>query len=454
MLNNIFFSNSLSNVKEEFVPIDKNHVKIYVCGPTVYNLPHIGNARSIVVYDLLYRFLSYRFPKVTYVRNITDIDDKIITAAKEQNISISSLTSRIIDGFHQDIGKLNVLPPTFEPKATENIDAIINLVKSLISQGYAYESKGHVLFSVKKYNDYGQLSGKKIEDLISGSRVEIADYKQDPLDFVLWKPSHDDDDESVKFNSPWGIGRPGWHIECSAMSTKYLGADFDIHGGGADLKFPHHENEIAQSCCANQDSKYAKYWIHNGFLTVNNEKMSKSLGNFTIVRDLLDKGINGNDLRFFFLTAHYKKPLDFNNKSLDDAIKQNQKFNRIITDNFDSINVAKTDSVLPDEFVNHLSDDLNTAKAISLLNMVFKKAKKGDNDALIDLYKMSNFLGILNLDELNNSVISEEILEKAKMIKLHRESKDYQKADQVRNDLLELGYKLEYLPDGNVKVTK
>lgn len=454
MLNNIFFSNSLSNVKEEFVPIDKNHIKIYVCGPTVYNLPHIGNARSIVVYDLLYRFLSYRFPKVTYVRNITDIDDKIITAAKEQNISISSLTSRIIDGFHQDIGKLNVLPPTFEPKATENIDAIINLVKSLISQGYAYESKGHVLFSVKKYNDYGQLSGKKIEDLISGSRVEIANYKQNPLDFVLWKPSHDDDDESVKFNSPWGIGRPGWHIECSAMSTKYLGADFDIHGGGADLKFPHHENEIAQSCCANQDSKYAKYWIHNGFLTVNNEKMSKSLGNFTIVRDLLDKGINGNDLRFFFLTAHYKKPLDFNHKSLDDAIKQNQKFNKIIKDNFDSINVANTDSVLPDEFVNHLSDDLNTAKAISLLNMVFKKAKKGDNYALIDLYKMSNFLGILNLDELNNSVISEEILEKAKMIKLHRESKDYQKADQVRNDLLELGYKLEYLPDGNVKVTK
>ncbi|MBL6785545.1 MAG: cysteine--tRNA ligase [Rickettsiales bacterium] len=450
----MFFSNSLSNEKEEFVPIDKNHIKIYVCGPTVYNLPHIGNARSIVVYDLLYRFLSYRFPKVTYVRNITDIDDKIITAAKEQNISISSLTSRIIDGFHQDIGKLNVLPPTFEPKATENIDAIINLVKSLISQGYAYESKGHVLFSVKKYNDYGQLSGKKIEDLISGSRVEIANYKQNPLDFVLWKPSHDDDDESVKFNSPWGIGRPGWHIECSAMSTKYLGADFDIHGGGADLKFPHHENEIAQSCCANQDSKYAKYWIHNGFLTVNNEKMSKSLGNFTIVRDLLDKGINGNDLRFFFLTAHYKKPLDFNHKSLDDAIKQNQKFNKIIKDNFDSINVANTDSVLPDEFVNHLSDDLNTAKAISLLNMVFKKAKKGDNYALIDLYKMSNFLGILNLDELNNSVISEEILEKAKMIKLHRESKDYQKADQVRNDLLELGYKLEYLPDGNVKVTK
>lgn len=455
MLNKIFFSNSLNNAKEEFIPLDKNHIKLYVCGPTVYNRPHIGNARSIVVYDLLYRFLSYRYPKVTYVRNITDIDDKIIDAAKSQNITISDLTKQVIIGFHEDIGSLNVLAPTYEPKATDNIVAIIDLIQNLLNNGYAYVADGHVLFDVKKYKAYGQLSGKKIEDLISGSRVEIAEYKKNPLDFVLWKPSNDDDDESVKFNSPWSIGRPGWHIECSAMSTQYLGTDFDIHGGGADLKFPHHENEIAQSCCASQGSKYAKYWIHNGFLTVDNEKMSKSLGNFTIVKDLLDSGVKGNDLRFFFLTAHYKKPLDFNKKSLDDAIKQNSKFNQIVKDSFSDDEIANIDEMLPDEFVNHLSDDLNTAKAISLLNQKYKLAKKGDNNAIIDLYKICKFLAILDNGSDNNAnYVPEVIISKAKTIKIYRENKNYAEADKVRDEILGLGYKLEYLPDGNVKVTK
>jgi cysteinyl-tRNA synthetase len=455
MLNKIFFSNSLNNAKEEFIPLDKNHIKLYVCGPTVYNRPHIGNARSIVVYDLLYRFLSYRYPKVTYVRNITDIDDKIIDAAKSQNITISDLTKQVIIGFHEDIGSLNVLAPTYEPKATDNIVAIIDLIQNLLNNGYAYVADGHVLFDVKKYKAYGQLSGKKIEDLISGSRVEIAEYKKNPLDFVLWKPSNDDDDESVKFNSPWSIGRPGWHIECSAMSTQYLGTDFDIHGGGADLKFPHHENEIAQSCCASQGSKYAKYWIHNGFLTVDNEKMSKSLGNFTIVKDLLDSGVKGNDLRFFFLTAHYKKPLDFNKKSLDDAIKQNSKFNQIVKDSFSDDEIANIDEMLPDEFVNHLSDDLNTAKAISLLNQKYKLAKKGDNNAIIDLCKICKFLAILDNGSDNNANdVPEVIISKAKTIKIYRENKNYAEADKVRDEILGLGYKLEYLPDGNVKVTK
>jgi len=329
------------------------------------------------------------------------------------------------------------------------------LIESLLKNEYAYVSDGHVLFDVKKYNEYGQLSGKKIDDLISGSRVEIAEYKNSPLDFVLWKPSNEEDDESVRFNSPWSIGRPGWHIECSAMSTKYLGADFDIHGGGADLKFPHHENEIAQSCCANKGSKYAKYWIHNGFLTVDNEKMSKSLGNFTIVKDLLDSGVKGNDLRFFFLTAHYKKPLDFNKKSLDDAIKQNNKFNQIIKNSIVDLDLKNMDEVLPDEFVNHLADDLNTAKAISLLNQKYKLAKKGDQDAIVDLYKMCKFLAILDDDEDNQlSAVPELIIAKAKMIKSYREARNYGQADEVRDELLGLGYKLEYLPDGNVKVTK
>ena len=447
--------NTLSGTKEIFEPVDNNHVRVYACGPTVYNYAHIGNARMAVVNDLLVNVLRTQFEKVTYVSNITDIDDKIIDAAKKQNISINDLTKQVIQGFHEDIGKLNVLAPTYEPKATDNIDAIISLIDSLLENEYAYVSDGHVLFDVKKYNEYGQLSGKKIDDLISGSRVEIAEYKNSPLDFVLWKPSNEEDDESVRFNSPWSIGRPGWHIECSAMSTKYLGADFDIHGGGADLKFPHHENEIAQSCCANKGSKYAKYWIHNGFLTVDNEKMSKSLGNFTIVKDLLDSGVKGNDLRFFFLTVHYKKPLDFNKKSLDDAIKQNNKFNQIIKNSIVDLDLKNIDEVLPDEFVNHLADDLNTAKAISLLNQKYKLAKKGDQDAIVDLYKMCKFLAILDDDEDNQlSAVPESIIAKAKMIKSYRKARNYGQADEVRDELLGLGYKLEYLPDGNVKVTK
>ncbi|MBT4989561.1 MAG: cysteine--tRNA ligase [Rickettsiales bacterium] len=455
MPNKIYFSNSLTGLKEEFKPLDTKHITMYVCGPTVYNRPHIGNARSIVVYDLLYRFLKYEYPRVTYVRNITDIDDKIIDAAKQENIPITQLTDSIIHGFHDDITRLNVLEPTFEPKATENLEAIINLIEKLLDNQYAYIADGHVLFDVTKYKEYGQLSGKKISDLISGSRVKVADYKRNALDFVLWKPSNPDVDESVKFNSPWGIGRPGWHIECSAMAIKLLGANFDIHGGGADLKFPHHENEIAQSCCADIGSKYAKYWIHNGFLTVNSEKMSKSLGNFTTVQDLLAQDVKGSDLRFFFLTAHYKKPLDFNHKSLDDAIKQNQRFNKLINDNIAKININNLTKTLPEEFVSYISDDLNTPKVISLLNKTYKHAKTGDYNALIDLYKICQFLAILNINEDQLVLeVPSEILRKAELIKQCRIDKQYAEADSIRDDIQDLDYKLEYLPDGNIKVTR
>ncbi len=268
--------NTLSRRKEEFVPLDANHVRMYVCGPTVYDRAHIGNARPIIVFDTLYRLLKLMYPKVTYVRNITDVDDKIIKRSKESGEPISSVTERTSRLFHEDIAELNALPPDVEPRATGHIPEMIDLVKRLVDRGYAYEAQGHVLFSVSKMPSYGRLSGRSMDEMIAGARVEVAPYKKDPADFVLWKPSVDD---QPGWDSPWGFGRPGWHLECSAMSSKYLGETFDIHGGGQDLIFPHHENEIAQSEAAN-GVEFSHYWMHNGFLNIDNKKMSKSLGNF------------------------------------------------------------------------------------------------------------------------------------------------------------------------------
>ena len=328
--------NSKTKQKESLNTIDKDHLKLYVCGPTVYQRPHLGNARSIVVYDLWYRLFKKAFKKVTYVRNITDIDDKIIKAAKNQNIAISQLTNQVIKEFNHDIGALNNLKPDFEPKATKHIAQIIAMIKRLIENDYAYVSDGHVLFNVKKYQNYGSLSNRSLDEMISGARIEVAEYKKDPLDFVLWKPASSDDDDSAKFNSPWSLGRPGWHIECSAMSTKILGENFDIHGGGADLTFPHHENEIAQSVCANPNSSFAKYWIHNGFLTVNGEKMSKSLNNFITVQDLLEnEDIPWVAIRYFLISTHYRKPIDYNLKALGDAKNSILKFHKVISEKID-----------------------------------------------------------------------------------------------------------------------
>src|SRR3989338_816958 len=313
--------------KEEIVDLlDPTCLKMYVCGPTVYDRPHLGNARSAVVYDMFFRFFSKVFAKVIYVRNITDVDDKINNAAKERQISIQELTKEIIKLFHQDLDALNVLRPSLEPKATDNIPEMIKMIEELIENGNAYVSAGHVLFDVKSYKNYGELSNRNLDEMIAGARIEVEKYKKDPLDFVLWKSADEDDDISSVFASPWGKGRPGWHIECSAMSVKYLGKNFDIHGGGADLQFPHHENEIAQSRCAYSSSIYAKYWIHNGFLTVNGEKMSKSLKNFITVFDLLQKGEKGIVIRYLLLATHYRKPLDFSEKSLHDAQKSIEKF--------------------------------------------------------------------------------------------------------------------------------
>lgn len=370
-------SNSLSREIEEFIPLDASHIKMYVCGPTVYARPHIGNGRSVVVYDMLYRLLRHDFPKVTFVRNITDVDDKINAAAVERKITIQQLTSEVTQQFHDDMGALNCLPPTVEPKATEHIPQMIALIQRLIDGGFAYEAKGHVLFRVQKDEKYGSLSRRTVKDMIAGARVEVAPYKEYPGDFVLWKPASEKDDASSKFESPWGVGRPGWHIECSAMSEAHLGADFDIHGGGADLMFPHHENEIAQSTCGNHGSHYAKYWVHNGFLTVEGEKMSKSVGNFITVHDLLSKGVKGEVIRFALLGTRYNEPLDWSQKQMEDAEKVLNRLYRAAGD-------ASAGEVHPD-ILEALRDNLNTPKALAVLQTLSDDQLKGS----------ANFLGLL-----------------------------------------------------------
>jgi len=317
-------SNTLTRSKEKFIPINEKNIRMYVCGPTVYDYPHVGNARPLIVFDLLFRLLSKIYPnsKVTYVRNITDIDDKIIEASNKSKISIQDLTSKVTKDFHDDCNYLGCLNPTIEPKATEHLNEMINLIKKLIQNDFAYESNGHVYFQVTKFKKYGNLSNKKIEELISGSRVEVSDNKKEPGDFVLWKPSKENE---PSWDSPFGKGRPGWHLECSAMSEKYLGNHFDIHGGGLDLIFPHHENEIAQSVCANNNEKFSNYWLHNGYVTVEKQKMSKSLGNFITINEL-KKNYNGQVVRLAMLSTHYTQPFDWNENILEASKKSLDKW--------------------------------------------------------------------------------------------------------------------------------
>jgi cysteinyl-tRNA synthetase len=432
--------NTLTSREEELKAIDPNHLKIYVCGPTVYDRPHLGNARSVVVYDLFFRLFRQLFEKVTYVRNITDVDDKINAAAKEQKISIQELTSKITKFFHADLDALNVLRPTIEPRATEHIAEMIEMIERLIENKNAYVSQDHVLFDVNSYADYGKLSNRNLDEMISGSRVEIADYKKNPLDFVLWKPADKEDDESSIFESPWGSGRPGWHIECSAMSSKYLGSDFDIHGGGADLQFPHHENEIAQSCCANPNSNYANLWIHNGFLTVEGEKMSKSLKNFITVRDLLDKGVFGVVIRYLLLSTHYRKPFDFNQKALDDAQKSLEKFHSIISQK--DLAKSSDNNILLEKVLLDLAQDLNIAKAIAKLHEAAKEIKS-NNDELLksDFAKTLHFLGLVDFESFKKEEIIQDIdkaeIEEQISLRLKAKSeKNFKLADEIREKLL------------------
>ena len=382
----IRLSNTLTRTVEPFTPIDPEHIKMYVCGPTVYAPPHIGNARSVVVYDMLYRLLRHDFPAVTYVRNITDVDDKINAAAVERGMSIQALTKEVTAKFHHDIAALNCLPPTVEPRATEHIPQMIGLIESLIDKGFAYAAEGHVLFRVQKDPNYGSLSRRSVKDMVAGARVEVAPYKEYAGDFVLWKPAHAHDDASAKFESPWGVGRPGWHIECSAMSAAHLGHDFDIHGGGADLMFPHHENEIAQSTCGHTGSHYAHYWVHNGFLTVNGEKMSKSLGNFITVDDLLKAGVKGEVIRFALLSTRYNEPLDWSEKLLDDSRKNLDWMYRLLqVDNNNPDDRSEVDLVVLD----CLRNNLNTPQALSaLMSLAGERPKM--------LRETGRFLGFFN----------------------------------------------------------
>ena len=375
---NITLFNTFSNQEEVIRPLQDNEISMYVCGPTVYDTPHIGNMRSNIFYDLLFRVFRGMYSKVTYVRNITDIDDKIINRAKTEGITCAKLTERTIKEFHKDLESLNCISPTYEPKATEYIPQIIEMIERLVKNGYAYCVNGEYLFSVSKYQYYGQLSNKKLADLMAGSRVNVQSHKHSPEDFVLWK-NVDSDKEG--FETSLGYGRPGWHIECSAMATELLGKNFDIHGGGVDLQFPHHENEIAQSCCANLGSNFAKYWVHNGFLKVDGAKMSKSLNNFITVRDII-KNTNPLVLRLCLLATHYRKPLDFNQHSLKTAEANLEKFNKTLKQNADlfvqhnNINLAQ----IPKLAQEALLDNLNISKYLAIMHTLPKDIKNTTTD--------------------------------------------------------------------------
>ncbi|WP_017443416.1 cysteine--tRNA ligase [Rickettsia gravesii] len=444
--------NTLSRTKEVFNPQDQANVKIYVCGPTVYDNPHIGNSRSEVVYDLLYRIVIKIFGEkaVKYVRNITDIDDKIIDRAALLGVTIDELTDKVTKEFHKNMAYLGCMLPSIEPKATKHIDVMIAIIERLIAKDHAYIADNHVYFDVLSAPNYTELSNRNLEEMFEGVHVENSKTKKNPQDFVLWKPAKQNESANINFESPWGLGRPGWHIECSAMSYKYLGENFDIHGGGADLIFPHHTNEIAQSRCAFPSSTYAKYWVHNGFLTVNGEKMSKSLGNFITVRDFMDKQIQGEVVRLFLLSSHYRRPVDYNDKAIEDAKKTLDYWYRAIG----NINVQKID--LPHDFMQSLLDDMNTPLAVKIINDYAKGVfiSKTEEERQLNastIITCANFIGLMNKTphEWFNSGVDELYINEFVNKRLEaKKQKNWLLADQIRNQLLEEKIILEDQPDG------
>jgi len=441
MTKNLNIFNTLSNKKEKFTPLDDSKVGMYVCGPTVYDFPHIGNARPLVVFDVLFRLLKkvYGENKITYVRNITDIDDKIIESSKKNKKSIDELTKTVTASFHEDCKYLNCLKPSFEPKATEHIEEMISMVANLIKSKHAYENAKHVYFSVSSFKEYGKLSNKNSEQLIAGSRVEISKYKKDPLDFVLWKPS---DVNDPGWDSPWGRGRPGWHLECSVMSEKFLGKKFDIHGGGLDLVFPHHENEIAQSRCANKTNNFANYWLHNGFVTFDKEKMSKSIGNIVAIHKLREN-INGQVVRLALLSSHYKQPLDWNEKLIKESQNTLNKWYGLF---------EKTDSEeLQDDVLDPLLEDLNTPEYISKLHLLYDESSKGNKSSKAKFLSACQLIGLLEDDKrswenfkkskakVDESFISKKIKDRNNA----RKQGDYKLADVIRKELENNGVIIE-----------
>ncbi|SFK30829.1 cysteine--tRNA ligase [Falsiroseomonas stagni] len=452
--------NSATRRKERFIPLDDQHIRLYVCGPTVYDLAHLGNARPVVVFDVLARFLRRTYPAVTYARNITDVDDKIIDRARESGEPIDSVTGRTTADFHRDMAALGNLPPDIEPRATGTIPEMVTLIERLIANGHAYAAEGHVLFAVASFAQYGALSGRSTDEMLAGARVEVAPYKRDPGDFVLWKPSTP---EQPGWDSPWGRGRPGWHIECSAMSWKHLGPDFDIHGGGADLMFPHHENEVAQSVCAFPGSHFARYWMHNGMLLVDGEKMSKSLGNFLTVRDILQHGPwAGEAFRLLLLKTHYRMAIDYTLAGLEEARRELDRFYRALAKMED---VEATDGAEPlpletPAFEAALADDLNTPLALATLHHLVSAANDAlGRDATADLPALKGrilacgqMLGLLGQSPaawFRGDAGDDAAIEAAIAARLAaRKAKDWAEADRIRKELAAQGILLEDGPNG------
>lgn len=489
------FYNTMSNKIEEFKTIEDRKVKMYVCGPTVYNYIHLGNARPIIVFDTLARYFKYRGYDVTYIQNFTDVDDKIIKRANEEGISVKEMTEKYIKGFFEDIEPLNISDDIIRPKVTENIPEIIEIIKKLINEGFAYEKEGNVFFEVKKFEEYGRLSNQKIDEVEIGARVNVMEEKNNPLDFALWKRKKEGE---PYWDSPWGQGRPGWHIECSAMAKKYLGDTFDIHGGGQDLIFPHHENEIAQSRCA-YHGNFANYWLHNGFIQVNGDKMSKSLGNFFLLREILGK-FSGNVVRLFILGTHYRKPINFSMDNIEDSRKTLKNivtamngFSEIIekfsdkvphkeeiSDN--TVNNGENNSInefrekvdeLDKKFVEAMDEDMNTPQALAAIFDQLKETKKfsvnvsnkEEAEALKYSYnslkkKIEDVLGIvINVEEesgnlKNNDKLTGNLIEL--LIKLRadaRKEKNFKLSDEIRDSLKELGIEIQDNKDGTTGYT-
>jgi cysteinyl-tRNA synthetase len=435
----IKITNSLTRKKELFSPINSKCVTMYACGPTVYDNPHVGNARTLVVFDTLFRVLKMIYGKnVKYVRNITDVDDKIIEISKKRKETIEKITSRVTKVFHEDCKNLNCLSPSAEPKATDHIQEMIEMTKSLIKKKFAYQKKDHVYFSVSSFGNYGKLSNKNLDELKSGARVEVSKLKKDPMDFVLWKPSEPSD---PGWDSPWGRGRPGWHLECSVMSEKYLGKNFDIHAGGLDLIFPHHENEIAQSCCNNSTKNFANYWMHNGFVTMNKEKMSKSLGNIITISEAVKK-YSGQAVRLALLSAHYSQPLDWN-----DQLLINQK--NTIDKWYNLYDEPNEDNIL--DFSETLLDDLNTPGFIAKIHEFYNNAQKGDKKSKSLFNSACRLLGLFNLNKndwinlkAKNADVSEDfILHKINERIKAKKDGDFNLADKIRLELLDKGIVIE-----------
>ena len=444
-MNNLLLTNSLTRKKEIFKPINPKKISLYACGPTVYDSPHVGNARSLVVFDVLFRILKVLYgSNVTYVRNITDVDDKIIEASHKNKMSIEEITDKVTNIFHENCKSLNCLEPSIEPKATEHIKGMVEMTTSLISKGFAYENQGHVYFSVNSFKDYGKLSNKNLDELKAGTRIEISDLKKNPFDFVLWKPSKKED---PGWDSPWGRGRPGWHLECSVMSEKYLGKNFDIHGGGLDLIFPHHENEIAQSCSNNNTKSFANYWIHNGFVTINMEKMSKSLGNVITISDAINK-YSGQVVRLALLSAHYSQPLDWNDKLLNSQENTLNKWYNIYSEKDE--NSSEIDEVL--------LDDINTPGYIAKLHDLYNAASKGNEEKKSKFNKACKLIGLFDLSKqewekvkkskirVSENYIKNKIEERIKA----KKNGNFTLADKIREELSSKGIIIEDQKDKTI----